>query len=122
MVANISIWPSSWMCTRVWIHSDQGRQYAAAAHVQLLKDQDVVISMSDAGQPTQNAFIEQFIKTVKYEHVYYNEYDTVADMRKQLKHYLEVEYNRDRPHSELSYMTPSQFEKEYYWLNRFFDY
>ena len=105
-----------------YFHSDQGRQYAATAHVQLLKDQDVIISMSDAGQPTQNAFIERFIKTVKYEHVYYSEYDTVADMRKQLKHYLEVEYNRDRPHSALGYLTPNQFEKEYYWLNRFFDY
>ncbi len=106
----------------VYFHSDQGRQYAATAHVQLLKEREVIISMSDAGQPTQNAFIERFIKTVKYEHVYYSEYDTVTDMRKQLKHYLEVEYNRDRPHSALGYLTPNQFEKEYYWLNRFFDY
>ena len=59
---------------------------------------------------------------MKYEHVYYSEYDTVADMRKQLKGYLEIEYNRDRPHSALGYMTPTQFEREYYWLNQFFDY
>ena len=39
----------------VYFHSDQGRQYAVTDHVQLLKERDVIISMSDVGQPTQNS-------------------------------------------------------------------
>lgn len=103
----------------VYFHSDQGRQYAASDHVLMLDECKTIISMSDAGQPTQNAFIERFIKTVKYEHVLYAEYDSYADMRQQIKHFLEVEYNRERPHSALGYMTPQQFEQEYHWQNRF---
>lgn len=102
-----------------YFHSDQGRQYAATDHVQLLAKANTVVSMSDAGQPTQNAFVERFIKTLKYEHVLYAEYDSYADMRQQIKHFLEVEYNRERPHSALNYMTPLQFQREYYWQNRF---
>jgi len=102
-----------------YFHSDQGRQYAAKPHVELLQKNKVVISMSDAGKPTQNAFVERFIKTIKYEHVLYTEYGSYADMRQQIKHFLEVEYNRERPHSALGYMTPLQFEREYYWRNRF---
>jgi transposase InsO family protein len=103
-----------------YFHSDQGRQYAARAHVELLKGQSVTISMSDAGQPTQNAVVERFIKTLKYEHVFYTEYESLSDMRSQLKHFLEIEYNRERPHSALGYLTPLEFEREYYWRNRFF--
>lgn len=102
-----------------YFHSDQGRQYAAKSHVDLLKENGTIISMSDAGKPTQNAFVERFIRTLKYEHVLYAEYDSYADMRHQLKHFMEVEYNRERPHSALGYMTPLQFEREYYWRNRF---
>lgn len=102
-----------------YFHSDQGRQYAAKDHIDLLKKNKTVISMSDAGKPTQNAFVERFIKTIKYEHVLYTEYESYGDMRQQLKHFLEVEYNRERPHSSLGYMTPLQFEQEYHWRNRF---
>ncbi len=100
-----------------YFHSDQGRQYAATEHINLLQP-EVVISMSDAGQPTQNAVVERFMRTLKYEHVHYAEYDSLADMRRQLKHFLEIEYNRERPHSALGYLTPLEFEQEFYWLNR----
>ncbi len=100
-----------------YFHSDQGRQYAATEHVNLLQP-EVIVSMSEAGQPTQNAVVERFIRTLKYEHVHYAEYDSLADMRRQLKCFLEIEYNRERPHSALGYMTPLQFEREFYWLNR----
>lgn len=102
-----------------YFHSDQGKQYAAKEHTKLLND--VIISMSDAGKPTQNAFVERFMRTLKEEHVYYSEYESLADMRRQLKHFLEIEYNRERPHSALGYMTPLEYEQEYYWRNRFSD-
>lgn len=102
-----------------YFHSDQGRQYAAKKHVDLLQGHQAIISMSDAGCPTQNAFIERFIRTVKEEHVDYSEYDSPVDFRGQLRHYLEIEYTRERPHSSLNYMTPLEFEQNYYWRQAF---
>lgn len=103
-----------------FFHSDQGRQYAAKEHVAMLDENVVTISMSDAGQPTQNAVVERFIKTLKYEHVFYTEYQSLSDMRTQLKHFLEIEYNQERPHSALGYLTPLEFERQYYARERFF--
>ena len=106
--------------TPMYFHSDQGRQYAAREHVRLLQARNTLISMSDAGCPTQNGMIERFIRTVKEEHIAYTESDTVIDLRRQLRHYLEVEYTRDRPHSALNYMTPLEFEQDYHWRQAFF--
>ncbi len=96
-----------------YFHSDQGRQYAAGTHIEMLKLVDATISMSDAGKPTQNAFVERFIRTVKEEHVYRSDYSSFGDMRRQLKEFLEVEYNCERLHSSLGYMTPNEFESAY---------
>ena len=85
------------------VHSDQGRQYAVRDHVNLLTDAGVVISLSDAGTPTQNALVERFIRTLKDEHLAYSEYGSLADMRHQLKYFLEVVYNTARIHSALNY-------------------
>jgi len=102
-----------------YFHSDQGRQYAAKEHVNLLQGRKTIISMSDAGCSTQNTFIERFIRTVKEEHIDYSEYDSPVDFRSQLRHYLEIEYTRERPHSSLNYMTPLEFEQNYYWRQAF---
>jgi len=96
-----------------YFHSDQGRQYAATDHVDLLKKHEVVVSMSDAGCPTQNGLVERFIRTLKDEHVAYSEYGSFGEMRRQVKAYLEEEYNVNRPHSALGYMTPVEFDAEY---------
>ncbi len=91
-------------------HSDQGRQYAADTHLELLLALDVIISMSDKGQPTQNGLVERFIRTLKEEHVDYTEYLDFADAVRQLQHWLEVEYMTERIHSALGYVTPTEFE------------
>lgn len=96
------------------VHSDQGRQYAVRDHVDLLTDAGVVISLSDAGAPTQNALVERFIRTLKDEHLPYSEYGSLADMRHQLKYFLEIVYNTERIHSALNYLTPSEFEARFY--------
>ena len=103
-------------------HSDQGRQYAARDHIELLNEATVVISMSDAGAPTQNALIERFIRTLKEEHLPYSEYSSPADMRQQLRHFLQIEYNTERIHSALGYLTPSEYEARFYRPEPFFSY
>ena len=57
-------------------HSDQGVQYASHDYVDCLKERSILISMSRKGNPYDNAFAESFIKTLKCEEVYLNEYET----------------------------------------------
>jgi transposase InsO family protein len=62
-------------------HSDRGVQYASHEYTGLLKEHGIVISMSRKGNPWDNAACESFIKTLKYEEVYRNEYRDLADAR-----------------------------------------
>jgi len=90
-------------------HSDQGKQYAAAAYRHLLPD-STQVSMSAVGQPTENGLAERFIRTLKEEHIDYSEYQGFDDAFMQLAHWLEVEYMTERIHSALGYLTPAEFE------------
>jgi putative transposase len=95
-------------------HSDQGVQYAARGYVEVLQEHRVQISMADAGQPTQNAYAERFMRTLKEEHVDYADYHDLGDARTQLGQWLEVEYMHERIHSALGYVTPTEFEAAYW--------
>ena len=96
--------------TPLIFHSDQGSQYAAWLHTDLLTTAGVHISMSDPGKPQQNGIAERFMRTLKEEHVDYTEYANFDDAYQQLAHWLEVEYNTHRVHSALGYATPAEFE------------
>lgn len=93
-------------------HSDQGSQYAANEYVQRLKELGIGISMSRRGNPYDNAFAESFIKTLKYEEVYLNEYESFADAHANIKKFIEDVYNKKRLHSSIGYKTPEEFEQE----------
>ncbi len=91
-------------------HSDRGSQYASQRYVQRLKDHEIVISMSRKGNPYDNAFAESFIKTLKAEEVYCNEYDTLEQAQADIGHFLAFIYNGKRLHSALGYRPPEEFE------------
>lgn len=91
-------------------HSDRGSQYASQRYVQRLQDHQVVISMSRKGNPYDNAFAESFIKTLKAEEVYCNEYETLEQAQTDIGHFLEFVYNAKRLHSALGYRPPEEFE------------
>jgi len=91
-------------------HSDRGVQYASHEYTGLLKEQGIAISMSRKGNPWDNAACESFIKTLKYEEVYRNEYRDLADARASIQQFLEGIYNRKRLHSALGYVPPAEFE------------
>jgi len=93
-------------------HSDQGVQYASQDYVDCLKKHNILISMSRKGNPYDNAFAESFIKTLKWEEVYLNEYETFEDAFKNIRHFIEKVYNKKRLHSGLGYKSPDQFEME----------
>jgi putative transposase len=91
-------------------HSDRGVQYASNDYTDLLKDHGIRISMSRKGNPYDNATCESFMKTLKYEEVYRQEYRDMADARRSIEQFLEKIYNGKRLHSALGYLPPVEFE------------
>ena len=91
-------------------HSDRGVQYASQAYTEMLKQHQATISMSRKGNPYDNAACESFMKTLKYEEVYRNEYRDFHDAHTSIGAFLELVYNQKRLHSALGYVPPAEFE------------
>jgi transposase InsO family protein len=93
-------------------HSDRGLQYACSEYVQLLQQHHILLSMSRAGNPYDNARCESFIKTLKQEEIYLNQYRDLEDLRAHIETFIQEYYNRCRLHSALRYQSPEEFEQE----------
>jgi transposase InsO family protein len=91
-------------------HSDRGVQYASNDYTGLLEEHGVRISMSRRGNPYDNATCESFMKTLKYEEVYRQEYRDLHEARVSIERFLETVYNGKRLHSALGYRPPVEFE------------
>jgi transposase InsO family protein len=96
---------NSWSEERVQVN-------ASAAYTEILKERGIRISMSRRGNAYDNAKAESFIKTLKYEEVYLFEYETIAEARSGIGHFLEEVYNQKRLHSALGYVPPAEFEQQ----------
>lgn len=93
-------------------HSDRGVQYACGDYTDLLRQHEIRISMSRTGNPYDNALAESFLKTLKYEQVYREEYRDWADAYASIGEFIEVVYNQRRLHSALGYLPPAEFEQK----------
>ena len=91
-------------------HCDRGVQYACGEYVALLKDSNLQISMSRTANPYDNAHMESFFKTLKYEEVHLADYQTYEDLVQRIPHFIEEVYNKKRLHSALGYLPPNEFE------------
>jgi len=91
-------------------HSDRGVQYASREYTEMLLQHGAIISMSRKGNPYDNAACESFMKTLKQEEVYRNEYRDFEEARASIGEFLERVYNQKRLHSALGYVPPAEFE------------
>jgi putative transposase len=91
-------------------HSDRGVQYASAEYRQALARAGLVASMSRRANCYDNATMESFWSTLKWELIYRRAFDTRAQARTQIFDYIEIFYNRQRTHSSLNYLSPVDFE------------
>lgn len=93
-------------------NSDQGSQFTSDEFTKVLVSNSIRISMDGRGRAYDNIFIERFWRTLKYEWLYMNSYDSIRELKAGLRSYLEF-YNSKRIHQSLGYKTPD----EVYWHN-----
>lgn len=92
------------------VHSDRGTQFASGAFRRLLATHQLLPSMSRQGNCYDNAYVEAFWSSLKYELVYHRRFATKAEARSAIFEYIEAFYNRTRLHSSLGYVSPVTFE------------
>jgi putative transposase len=92
-------------------HSDRGSQYASKDYTNLLKASGIAISMSHKASPWENAACESWMKTLKSEEVYRQEYRDLTEARSCLEQFIDKVYNQKRLHSALGYRPPVEFEQ-----------
>lgn len=92
-------------------HSDRGSQYASQEVQQLLARNHMVPSMSGKGNCYDNACAESFFATLKKELIYGSKFKTRQQACSAIFEYIEVFYNRQRLHSTIGYLTPSEFRQ-----------
>jgi transposase InsO family protein len=93
-------------------HSDQGIQYACSEYVEELQTNGMVPSMSRPANPYDNAVCESFMKTLKQEEIYCQQYRDYEELSAHVEEFIETYYNGQRLHSALGYRTPEEFERD----------
>ena len=88
-------------------HSDRGVQYASYAYTDILKKNNIRISMTECGDPKDNAVAERVNGIIKNELLMDMRFFSIEEVRKALKAAIDF-YNNERPHMSLDWMTPAQ--------------
>lgn len=96
--------------SNVLIHSDQGSQYCSKIYQQLLNDHRLKCSMSRKGNCWDNSVAESFFHTLKVELIHGEKFNTRKQLRQAIFEYIEIDYNQNRRHSAIGYVSPFAFE------------
>lgn len=96
----------------VIFHSDRGSQYCSNEFQALLMTYQMLSSMSRKGNCWDNAVAESFFGSLKTERVFFSDYKTREEARRDIIDYVEMFYNSKRRHSHLGYLSPREFEKK----------
>ena len=100
------------------VNSDQGSQYTSHKHTEILLGKGIQISMDGRGRAMDNIFTERLWRTVKYQEVYINDYDSPKAARQGIARFLD-KYNTYRPHQSLKNLTPAEVYYGDYTLENF---
>ncbi len=95
-------------------HSDRGSQYASDLYRACLADYNIQVSMSRTGNCYDNAPMESFFSTLKCDRVHRMNYLTRQEAKTDIFRYVEGFYNRSRRHSSLGYLSPENFERQFF--------
>ena len=94
-------------------NTDQGSQFTSEVFTKTLIGEDadnpkLEISMDGRGRATDDIYIERFWRSIKYENIYLNAYETGVDLYEGVNNYINF-YNYSRPHKSIGYQTPEYF-------------
>jgi transposase InsO family protein len=92
-------------------HSDRGIQYCSHGYVNLLQDFEIKISMTESGDPLENAIAERVNGIIKDEYLYNHEVSCIKEAKKVLDFSVKL-YNEDRPHMSIGNLYPSTIHQE----------
>ncbi len=103
-------------------HSDRGSQYCCQEYVAILKDKAISISMTQSGDPRENAIAERINGIVKQEYMDFYEIGNIEQAKQYLENAIQL-YNTERPHLSLGMLTPDNVHKnnlqvEKLWKNK----
>ncbi len=91
-------------------HSDRGVQYCEKKYVKLLKKNNIKISMTENGDPLENAIAERINGIIKEEYLKDSNVKNIKEARKILADVVKL-YNNDRPHNSISNLVPEEVHK-----------
>ncbi|NJR71594.1 MAG: IS3 family transposase [Synechococcales cyanobacterium CRU_2_2] len=97
-------------------HSDRGSQYASNDYQIALQNAGIQGSMSRRANCWDNAVAESFFGTIKMEFIHRMTFADHAEAKTAISEWIEVFYNRQRIHSTIGFLSPVQFEEDY-WLS-----
>ncbi len=91
-------------------HSDQGSQYTSTAFQKMCRAHGIRQSTGSVGDYYDNAVVESFFATLKSEWVQDRCFETIDELRVELRSYIDDFYNARRLHSALGYVSPNEYE------------
>ncbi len=88
-------------------NTDQGSQFTGQQWIDVLKGHEITISMDGKGRALDNIYVERLWRSLKYEDIYLQDYESVEELRRGVAKYFSF-YNSRRFHQSLDYRTPDE--------------
>ena len=88
-------------------HSDRGCQYASADYIKVLTHSHITPSMTESGNPKDNAMAERINNTIKNELLYGKAFTSLRQVKTAVDQAV-LFYNVERPHSSIDWHTPDE--------------
>ena len=107
---SMALWQLPEKVTEIIHHSDRGVQYCSGKYVQKLKKRGIRISMTENGDPLENAIAERINGILKTEWLNELKLKSKIIAKKEIGRIIEI-YNTKRPHSSLDMMKPEEAHK-----------